>query len=199
MIQILRLGVIPSYLMLCIFLGGSTRGHWANMVLQLLAVAIIAWAALTRRPAELPKTGYMLVLLTGLTLLLIVIQLLPVPPAIWSALPGRDFVANGYVLLGQPLPWLPISLSPYQTMASALWLLPPLAILAGILRLGAYRMSWLAAGLCIATFIAVLVGTLQVASGNPASSPWYFYKFRISARPPASLPTATIWRRCWSS
>ena len=77
---------------------------------------------------------------------LIAIQLVPLPPAIWTALPGRDFVANGYALLGQPLPWLPISLAPYQTIASALWLLPPLAIIAGMLRLGAFRSSWLAGG-----------------------------------------------------
>ena len=146
------------------------------MVLQLVAIAIIAWAALARRPAHMPKAGYMLVLLTGLTLLLIGLQLVPLPPSIWSNLPGRDFIANGYALLGQQLPWLPISLAPYQTIASALWLLPPLAMLAGMLRLGAFRPSWLAAGLAIATFAAVIVGTLQVASGNPALSPWYFYK-----------------------
>ena len=36
MTRSLRLGVDPLYLMLCIVLGGSSRGHWANMVLQLL-------------------------------------------------------------------------------------------------------------------------------------------------------------------
>ena len=177
MIGTLRLSVIPLYLMLCIFLGGSTRGVWANLFLQLLAIVIIAWAALTPRSAQRPKSEQGLVALAGLTLLLIAIQLVPLPPAIWTALPGREFVAGGYTLLGQPLPWLPISLAPYQTIASALWLLPPFAILAGMLRLGAYRTSWLAAALCVATFVAVLVGTLQVASGDPGSSPWYFYEF----------------------
>ena len=177
MSRLLRLGAIPSFLMLCIFLGGSTRGHWANMVLQLVAIALIAWAALIRRPAHMPKTGYMLILLTGLMLALILLQLVPLPPPVWTSLPGRDFVANGYALLGQPLPSLPVSLAPYQTISSALWLLPPLAVIAGILRLGAFRPSWLAGSLAIATFAAVLVGTLQVASGNPYSSPWYFYKF----------------------
>ena len=176
MIQSLRYGVVPLFLMLCIFLGGSSRGHWANMVLQLVAIAIIAWATLTRRPAQWSKPGTMLVLLAGLTLALIVIQLLPLPPAVWTVLPGRGFIANGYALLSQPLPWLPISLAPYQTIASALWLLPPIAVLAGILRLGAFRASWLAGALAIATFAAVLVGTLQVASGDPAASPWYFYR-----------------------
>lgn len=177
MSQTLRLSVIPLYLMLCIFLGGSTRGVWANMVLQLLAIVIIAWAALTPRSTQRSRSQYGLVGLLALTLLLIAIQLVPLPPAIWTALPGREFVATGYELLGQPLPWLPISLAPYQSIASALWLLPPIAVLAGMLKLHAYRTSWLAAALCVATFAAVLVGTLQVASGDPASSPWYFYEF----------------------
>ena len=162
--------------MLCIVLGGSSRGQWANMVLQLVAIAIIAWAALARRTTQVPKSADFLALLIGLMLLLIALQLLPLPPAVWTTLPGRDFVANGYALLGQPLPWLPISLAPYQSVASALWLLPPLAILVGILRLGAFRASWLAAGLAITTFAAVIIGTLQVASGDPVSSPWYFYQ-----------------------
>lgn len=176
MIGSLRLGIIPSFLILCIFLGGSSRGHWANMVLQLLAIAIIAWAALTRRPALWSRSGTTLALLVGLTLALIAIQLVPLPPAMWTGLPGRGFIANSYALLGQPLPWLPISLAPYQTIASALWLLPPIAVLAGILRLGAFRATWLAGALAVATFAAVLVGTLQVASGDPAASPWYFYR-----------------------
>jgi O-antigen ligase len=54
--------------------------------------------------------------------------------------------------------------------------LPPIAVLAGVLRLGAFRASWLAGALAVATFAAVLVGTLQVASGDPAASPWYFYR-----------------------
>lgn len=176
MTRILRFGAIPLFLMLCVFLGGSSRGIWVNMILQLLAIAILAWAAMTRQPMQSPKAGTMLVWLIGSTLALIAIQLVPLPPAIWAALPGRDFVAKGYVLLGQPLPWLPISLAPYQTIASALWLLPPLAIIAGMLRLGTFRTSWLAGALAIATFAAVLVGALQVTSGDPVSSPWYFYK-----------------------
>jgi len=177
MIGTLRLSVIPLFLMLCIFLGGSTRGVWANMILQLLAIAIIAWAALTSRPAQRSRSEYGLAALAGLTLLLIAIQLVPLPPAIWTAFPGRGFVAKGFELLGQPLPWLPISLSPYQSISSALWLLPPFAILAGMLRLGACRTSWLAGALCFAAFVAVLVGTLQVAGGDTGSSSWYFYEF----------------------
>ena len=46
MVSRLREGIAPVYLFLCLILGGSAQGIWANMVLQLLGIAILAWAAL---------------------------------------------------------------------------------------------------------------------------------------------------------
>ena len=40
-----REGLAPAYLLLCLVLGGSAQGIWANMVLQLLGIGVIAWAA----------------------------------------------------------------------------------------------------------------------------------------------------------
>jgi O-antigen ligase len=56
-----------------------------------------------------------------------------------------------------------------------LWLLPPLAIIAAILRVGAYRESWLSIALGLAAFAGVLLGVLQVTSDNVLDSPWYLY------------------------
>ncbi len=176
MSQQVRQSCMPAYLMLCLVLGGSGVGYWANAILQLLAIAIIAWAVLTPRPMPLSKPATQLFALAGLVVGLIAIQLVPLPPALWSALSGREFVANGYRLLGQPLPWLPISLAPYNTLYSAQWLLPSLAILLGMLRLGWFRPSRLAIALAATTIVAVMIGALQVSSGNPSESPLYFYK-----------------------
>ena len=52
MVSRLREGVAPAYLFLCLILGGSAQGIWANMILQLLGIALLAWAALA--PAEEP-------------------------------------------------------------------------------------------------------------------------------------------------
>jgi hypothetical protein len=71
------------------------------------------------------------------------------------------------------LPWLPLSLDPYRTIASGLWLLPAMAGLAGILLLGAYRASWLAAALAVVTIVSIAIGALQISGGD--QSPWYFY------------------------
>ena len=42
----MREAVVPAYLLLCLLLGGSVQGVWFNMILQLVGLAIVAWAAL---------------------------------------------------------------------------------------------------------------------------------------------------------
>jgi O-antigen ligase len=170
----LRLAIIPVYLVLCLVLGGaSAAGFWANMVLQLLAVIILFWAAISNRSAATPTPARQLFILAGLMVALIGAQLIPLPPSIWTALAGREQLVEGFRMLGEPLPWLPISMSPARTISSALWLLPALAVLFGILRLGAFRASWLAWGVALVTVVSVSLGALQIAGGD--ESPLYFY------------------------
>ena len=175
MIYHLRLALIPAFLFLCMLLGGaSAGGFWANMILQLLALPIIAWALLVRRTTPMQPSGRQLSGLLLLLLLLITVQLVPLPPAIWTALPGRTSVADGFALLGLPLPWLPLSLAPYATISSALWLLPAVAVLLGIIRLGSFKAKWLAGAVATVTVLSVAMGALQIAGGE--SSPWYLYE-----------------------
>ena len=173
--QPFRSAVVPLFVLACLLLGGSTRSAWPNMVLQLVAILIITWAALSAPRAQSGLPGRNLTLLCYVAVALVLVQLIPLPPAVWTALPGRDLVERGYALLGQPLPWLPLSLTPYETTTSGLWLLPPLAIVAAILRVGAYRETWLAIALGLAAFGGVLLGVLQVTSADIQNSPWYLY------------------------
>ena len=171
----IRAAVVPAYILLCIVLGGSTQGYWGAATLQLLGIAIIAWSLLTPDRLALSGPAKGLFAIAGLIVLLPLVQLIPLPPGLWTAIPGREPIAEGYRLLGQPLPWLPISLTPYETMATVLPLLPPLAVLAGMLIAGAYRSSWIVIAVLIGTFTAVMLGALQVSSGDPLQSPWYLY------------------------
>ncbi len=175
MTHALRSAVVPAYILLCIVLGGSVQGIWGVAALQLLAIAIIAWSFVSKERLRLTGSAKAVFAIFGATILLIVVQLVPLPPGVWTALPGRETVAEGYRLLGQPPPWLPISLTPYETVATALTLLPPLAVLTGMLIAGAYRASWLAVAILIGTFAAVLLGALQVGGGDQSASPYYLY------------------------
>lgn len=174
MSETLRAGIVPAYLLLCLILGGSAQGLWSNLLLQLLAVAIIGWSVLTRWPSKATPAARQLFILLGLVGLLIVVQLIPLPPTLWTALPGRETVVRGFALMGEPLGAMPISLAPYATIQTVQTLLPPLAILTGMLLAGAYRPAWVAAAILAGTFLGVMVGALQVGNSNP-SSPFYFY------------------------
>jgi len=169
-----REGLVPVYLFLCLVAGGSAQGIWANMVLQLIGVAIIAWAAISGRgELERPARLLFLVILAGLAL--IAFQLVPLPPTVWQNLGGREPFASGYAVLGLPTPSLPMSLAPYDTLRALLTLIPPTAVVCAMLRLKAYRPAWLAAGLLGGAFCGILLGILQVSSASPDTSPWYLF------------------------
>jgi len=168
----LKSSVAPLYLLACLFLGGSAQGIWQNAALQILGVAIIGWS-LSERLEEpmVPATKALLVL--GLAAVVIVaIQAVPLPPAIWAH-GARTQIANGYALLGKPVPALPISVTPYGSLNSFLGIIPPVAIFVAIVRLKAYRPSWIAAAVLAGAVGGIMLGALQVASPVPI---WYLYR-----------------------
>lgn len=170
----LRTGIAPTFLLLCLLLGGaSAAGFAANMVLQLLALPIIVWACLARRATPMPRASRQLMLIALLIVVLIAVQLVPLPPSIWTSLPGREQVAADLAALGTDLPWLPISLMPRQTLASALWLLPAFATLLAVLRLGSFKPALLAWIVVAVAIVSVIIGALQLFGGD--NSRWYFY------------------------
>lgn len=168
--------VVPFYVAFCILLGGaSIAGHLANMVLQLAALPILYLALALRRNTPLSLPSRRLLTLLVLLLCLFAVQLVPLPPAIWTDLPGREAVAQGFALVGLPLPWMPLSLAPDKTIASLLWLLPAFAVLLGIVRLGGFGPSSLAWTLIAMTVLSVAVGALQVAGGEQSAAYFYHY------------------------
>jgi len=168
-----RVAVVPVYLVLALLMGGaSAAGILANMLLQLLAIPIIAWALLTQRTTPMSRPSRQMLVVALLLLLLLVVQMIPLPPAIWTIFRGRGEIVAGYEALGIDLPWLPISVVPNLTLASTLWLLPALAVLLGIVRIGAFRPLWIAVAIIGVTIAAIAWGAVQ-RSGNEAA---YLYE-----------------------
>lgn len=176
MTQALRPAVVPAYIFASILLGGSVQGIWGVAALQLTGIVILSWSLLASNRLALAPAARALFAIAALSIVLVIAQLIPLPPAVWTSIPGREHVVEGFALLGQPLPWLPVSLAPYDTAATAMTFIPPLAILAGMLVAGAYRASWIAIAVLVATFASVLLGALQVGGGESTQSPWYLYR-----------------------
>jgi O-antigen ligase len=87
----------------------------------------------------------------------------------------RGRIAEGYALLGEPVPFLPVSLTPYGSLSTLLGIIPPLAVFVAIVRLRADRVSWLAAALLAGAVAGIVLGALQVVSTGP-NFPWYLYR-----------------------
>jgi hypothetical protein len=164
--------VAPMYLLLCIIFGGSQQGIWANAALQIIAVALLLWVSLTDRLPPVTQSFRRVVGLALLTFVTIAVQLVPLPPPVWTALPGRELFVEGYRLLQLQVPWLPISEAPYQTVIAAFALLPPLAALATVQLANDERL--LAGALLGGAGAAIVLGQLQVgATGDQ----WQLYEF----------------------
>ena len=168
-----REAVAPAYLLSCLILGGSVQGAWQNAILQLAGIAILAWAAAAPAAQPMTKQARMLLLIAIASIAVVLLQLIPLAPSVWGH-GTRARIVGGYELLGRPAPWLPMSLTPYESLAAVLSLIPPLAMVAAIVRLNAYRATWIAAALLAGCVSGLLLGILQVGSTDPNSA-WYPY------------------------
>lgn len=167
--------LLPVYLFLCLILGGSSRAAWGSVALQLIAPWLIAYAALADRSVERTRGSRLLLWLLGGWLVLVLLQLVPLPPTVWTQLPGRETLAEGYRELGYALPWLPLSMAPYDLLRSLVTLLPPLAALLMVLGLRQNE-AGVAGAIVVAAMAGVTLGALQVGGGGPGQSPWYPYE-----------------------
>ena len=187
----LREGVAPAYLFLCLVLGGSAQGIWANMVLQLLGIGILAWAALAPAEEPLLPPARQLLILALLAVALVALQLVPLPASLWPHLPGREPIANGFRILGIATPAQPVSPAP-QSSAKAVSSLTRPTPTTPSAATSSRRRRWSASQPSSAATTRSRspssaptwarypcspagIVALQVASSDYAASPWYLY------------------------
>ena len=121
---ILMIG-LGLYIALCLVVGGSSASAIIpNLVLQLVAVILLMVALVAANGTSPAKPQRLLRAALVVFGAIAAFQFLPLPPSVWSSLPGRGFVAEGFDLLAMEHPWLNLSLAPYDSLASLAWLLP---------------------------------------------------------------------------
>jgi O-antigen ligase len=155
--------------------GGGTRGGFLfDAIIQLLALPLLLLALW--RLFELPLTRQQrrAIWFASTIALLPLIQLAPLPPWLWTALPNRQPVAEAFEIVGRTLPWMPFSVSPRATWLSALSLIPPLAIFLATLLLGYRERRVISLVLLAVGITSALIGLVQVAQGP--ESPLRFFE-----------------------
>lgn len=167
-------GCFAALLVLVFLTGGGSRDDIQSLiVLRPVALLLGAYAA-TRITADqwraIAVPAWLLIAIAAV----LALQLIPLPPGIWTSLPGRELHAQALLAAGLGDAWHPMSLSPAKTLNALMSLSVPMAalLLFGLLDFRArQRGLWLIGGLCV--FSAVL-GVAQLLGS--AGGPLYFYR-----------------------
>lgn len=176
LVQWLRFGLFATFVTLCFLCGGGARDD-IDSLLYLRPAAIAAAALILILPGRVDLKPVRVPLLVCLAFcVLMAAQLVPLPPDIWQALPGRAPFAQAAALAGQPQPWRPLSIAPDLTLNSLAAMVVPIAALLGFAALDGHGRRLLLPLLIGAAIVSALLGLLQLTGGEHG----YFYLYRIT-------------------
>lgn len=155
-------------------LGGGTRpGLPSDFFVRLLSwpILIVTAALFIARP-ELRRSRP--VVFAALAIFLVpLFQLIPLPPWLWSSLPGREALASSLRDGGLRLGWRPMTMDTARTWGSLASLAAPIAAFLLVLQLTFKERRALILGLIAFGVVSVVLGFLQLSQGE--SSPLRFY------------------------
>src|SRR6476646_928954 len=164
----LLLGAAALLFLSLILGGGGAEAPLLNGLLEaggaLLLCATVA-GHLTGRP--LPSSASIPVALLVALLLLVAAQLVPLPPAWWSELPGREAATAAYRLTGDAAAWRPLSLDPEATRRFASSLLLPAGLFLAALRANRAGLMTMVRIIIAGALISALLAAVQLAFGLP--------------------------------
>lgn len=171
-----RFGLLLALILACVLWGGGSRLDIPGLIL-LQPLAIVVAAALVIVPGEIRWAAIRtpLMLLAALAIVMMV-QLIPLPPTLWTALPGHGQLLPFLQVTGHTESWRPLSLTPDLTLASLVGLGVPAAALIGFASLPEDKTHRLLGCLLIVGGLSVLLGLGQLA-GGPQSG---FYRYAVT-------------------
>lgn len=165
-----------AWILLCALLGalwvagGASRPDaLGQAVVRSVASGVLIVAILFGSPPRLDRARPVLLFLAA-TILLVALQLVPLPPGLWQALPGRTVFSEAAAASGQGQPWRPLSLVPSATSNALFSLIVPVAALLLALGLPQRDRAKLPGLLLCVVAAAALFGLLQ-ASGAGIDNP----------------------------
>lgn len=167
-------GLVAVLAGVAILFGGATReGHLLNAAVRLLSLGVLLFGAwrLSHRSWQ-PGWKTALILAAGVVAVPL-LQLLPLPPFLWTSLPGNREVADIYEAAGMPAPWHGVGLNPEGSLNAALALLPALAMFVATLTLRARPRVVVALTALAFALAGTFLGAAQVAGGVDSALRFY--------------------------
>ncbi len=170
--------VLTGWLAVVFLFGGSSRVDSSSLLLLYpLSVILLAYAVFGLSWDHV-KHNRFLFGLAALILGLPLLQLLPLPHAIWSSLPGRDLIVAIDAQAGASDVWRPLSMAPRLT-ESAFWsLIAPVATLVLAVQLSNRQRIALVSSVLAIGVMDVLISAIQLFQGSSS----VLYLHRITSR-----------------
>ena len=142
--------------------GGASRFDEDQQAIVRIAAILSLAASLWMLDPKLLAERHGLILAAAAAYLLVLVQLVPLPPQVWAALPGRAPYAAIAAASGT-VTWRPLTLTPDLTLNSLYALLPATAAGLAALHIDSRDRIWLARGVVAIAFVSALIGLIQVA------------------------------------
>lgn len=166
--------ILAAFLIVVFVTGGSARDDVQSLLLlRPLSIALCGWGLwrLTRDDIA----GYRaLFLFAGAAFALVAAHLIPLPPAIWARLPGREFIASADAAAGLGSVWRPLSLVPAATWNAFFSLFVPLAALLLAVKLTRREQAQLLPLLVGLGILSGMLGLIQIS--GPSEGLLYLYR-----------------------
>ena len=146
--------------------GGGTPSPLPEVLLEFITVVLVAvWICYPPAGAtatSVPRAAWWI---AGAVMVLPLVQLVPLPPVLWHALPGRDLERSALGLVDAADSWRPWSMTPDRTLASALAIVPPVAVMLMAASLSGRGRRLLVATVAAGAMLSLLVGGAQIRGG----------------------------------
>lgn len=168
------LWALIAYLAMVFLIGGGSRADVQSLILLRPLGVLACGAALLTFSADRLKRYRFLAVMAGLVLVLVGLHLVPLPPGIWQALPGRERIVEIDQAVGLSGNWRPLTMVPSAGWNAFYSLFVPLGAFLLAIQLSARNLHRLIMPLIIIVLLSGILGILQVA-GDP-KGPLYLYR-----------------------
>ncbi len=163
-----------AVLSLDLIFGGATQPDAvSSLVARLVSMPLLVAAVWRLRGVRLSGEARAGLWLLAAVIAVPMLQSIPLPPSLWEQLPGRAAIAADYAATGIPPPWVPISLTPFETQDVLPWLVPPCAMFLTGMSLRGRGRTAVCLAVPVVAVIAVALGLMQVLGGPESALRFY--------------------------
>jgi len=168
-----KLAVLCAFLLIIFITGGSSRADVpALLLLRPVSLLVLAYGLLILTRERI-RNYWPLVAIAVASVTLTALHLIPLPPALWHAIPGREGLVELDRMLGLGEMWRPLTLDPQATRNALMALTTPCAILVLAIQLD-MREREASLTFVLALGVLTAIWALLQLVGNPRG-PLYLY------------------------